>query len=187
MIWRGMKILSIFWGGGKTKLDSFWGVIAMQFWVLSYVQCTKYRMGIVLGLLKFHFYLSLNRKCDKFDMLIIKPCTDGSTGFPRPWRITKGLEVRFEGTSLLPFYCKKQASIIRKYHDQTLNTVGLIIQIINPTRPGPAVENNGFCSAYAKLLYARVILNGNTKTCEGGDFNFVFFLMEMFIASLPMV
>ena len=25
MIWRGMKILSIFWGGGKTKLDSFWG------------------------------------------------------------------------------------------------------------------------------------------------------------------
>ena len=23
MIWRGMKILSIFWGEGKTKLDSF--------------------------------------------------------------------------------------------------------------------------------------------------------------------
>ena len=30
----------------------------------------------------------------------------------------------------------------------------LLSQIINPTRPGPAVENNGFCSAYAKLLYA---------------------------------
>ena len=25
MIWRGMKILSTFWGGGKTKLDPFWG------------------------------------------------------------------------------------------------------------------------------------------------------------------
>ena len=59
MIWRGMDILSIFWGGGKTKLDSFWGVISMQFWVLSLVQCKKYRMGIVWGLLKFHFYLSI--------------------------------------------------------------------------------------------------------------------------------
>ena len=69
----------------------------------------------------WHFLL--NWKCDKFDMLILKPCTNGSTGFPRPWRITKGLEVRFESTSLLPFFCKKQASIIRKFHDQTLNTI----------------------------------------------------------------
>ena len=44
MIWRGMKILSIFWGPGegKTKLDSFFffgggggGVFSMQLWVLS--------------------------------------------------------------------------------------------------------------------------------------------------------
>ena len=27
----GYEILSIFWGGGKTKLDPFWGVISMQF------------------------------------------------------------------------------------------------------------------------------------------------------------
>ena len=31
MIWRGMKILPIFWGGGKTKLDSFWGSFLCNF------------------------------------------------------------------------------------------------------------------------------------------------------------
>ena len=45
----------------------------------------------------------------------------------------------------------------------------------------------GFGVYVKQPLYARVILNGNTKTCKGGDFNFVIFLMEMFIASLPMV
>ena len=46
-------------GRGKNKIGLVLGVISMQFWVLSLVQCTKYRMGIVWGLLKFHFYLSI--------------------------------------------------------------------------------------------------------------------------------
>ena len=47
-------------GRGENKIGLvFWGVISMQFWVLSLVQCTKYRMRIVWGLLKFHFYLSI--------------------------------------------------------------------------------------------------------------------------------
>ena len=57
MIWRGMKILSIFWGGGKTKLDSFWG--GHFYAILGPVLSSMYKMGIVWGLLKFHFYLSI--------------------------------------------------------------------------------------------------------------------------------
>ena len=121
-------------GRGKTKLDSFFffffflGGGGHFYAILDPVLSSMYKIqnGDSLGIAKISFlfiYLFLNWKCDKFDMLNLKPCTDGSTGFPRPWRITKGLEVRFEGTSLLPFYCKKQASIIRKYHDQTLNTI----------------------------------------------------------------
>ena len=44
-------------------------------------------------------------------MLILKPCTDGSTGFPRPWRITKGLEVRFEGTIAYPRSIEKSKRV----------------------------------------------------------------------------
>ena len=113
-------------GRGENKIAL---VLGGHFYaILGPVLSSMYKIqnGDSLGVAKISFlfiYLFLNRKCDKFDMLILKPCTDGSTGLPRPWRITKGLEVRFEGTSLLPFYCKKQASITRKYHDQTLNTI----------------------------------------------------------------
>ena len=58
MIWPGMKILSIFWGGGKTKLDPFWGVISMQFSSMYKIQ-----NGDSLGVAKILFlfiYLFLN-------------------------------------------------------------------------------------------------------------------------------
>ena len=66
----------------------------------------------------------------------------------------------------------------------------LLSQIINPTRPRPAVESltkGTMVLLRLRETVIRVILNVNTKTCKGGDFNFVIFFMEMFIASLPMV
>ena len=62
MIWRGMKILSIFWGGGKTKLDPFWGHF---YAILGPVLSSMYKIqnGDSLGVAKISFlfiYLFLN-------------------------------------------------------------------------------------------------------------------------------
>ena len=69
MIWRGMKILSIFWGGGKQNWTRFFfffgggGVISMQF--LGPVLSSMYKIqnGDSLGVAKISFlfiYLFLN-------------------------------------------------------------------------------------------------------------------------------
>ena len=63
MIWRGMKILSIFWGGGKTKLDSFLG--GHFYAILGPVLSSMYKIqnGDSLGVAKISFlfiYLFLN-------------------------------------------------------------------------------------------------------------------------------
>ena len=54
----------------------------------------------------------------------------------------------------------------------------LLSQIINPTRPAPAVESlaKGTMGSAppTRNCYTRHF-NVNTKTCKGGDFNFVFF------------
>ena len=61
----GYKYFVYIWGGGGRGYDKIGlvsGVISMQVWVLSYVQCTEYRMGIVWGLLKFNFiYLFISK------------------------------------------------------------------------------------------------------------------------------
>ena len=55
MIWRGMKILSTFWGGGKTKLDPFWG--GHFYAILGPVLSLMYKIqnGDSLGVAKISF------------------------------------------------------------------------------------------------------------------------------------
>ena len=58
MIWRGMKILSIFWGGGKQNWTGFGGHF---YAILGPVLNSMYKIqnGDSLRMLKFHFYLSI--------------------------------------------------------------------------------------------------------------------------------
>ena len=68
MIWRGMKILSIFWAGGKTKLDPFFffgGGGGHFYAILGPVLSSMYKIqnGDSLGAAKISFlfiYVFLN-------------------------------------------------------------------------------------------------------------------------------
>ena len=67
MIWRGMKILSIFWGGGKQNWTRFffWGGGGHFYAILGPVLSSMYKIqnGDSLGVAKISFlfiYLFLN-------------------------------------------------------------------------------------------------------------------------------
>ena len=81
-----MKISSIF-GGGVSNRTSFRGHF---YAILGPLLSSLYRIqnGDILGVAQisvlFIYLFIFKLKMRKFDMLILKPCTDGSTNIPHP-------------------------------------------------------------------------------------------------------
>ena len=84
--------VDIWGGGGVSNRTSFRGHF---YAILGPLLSSLYRIqnGDILGVAQisvlFIYLFIFKLKMRKFDMLILKPCTDGSTNIPHPWRITK--------------------------------------------------------------------------------------------------
>ena len=83
-----MKISSIFGGGGGSRIGL---VLGCHFYaILGPLLSSLYRIqnGDILGVAQisvlFIYLFIFKLKMRKFDMLILKPCTDGSTNIPHP-------------------------------------------------------------------------------------------------------
>ena len=74
-------------GGGVSNRTSFRGHF---YAILDPLLSSLYRIqnGDILGVAQisvlFIYLFIFKLKCGKFDMLILKPCTDGSTNIPHP-------------------------------------------------------------------------------------------------------